>query len=46
MNELISGTLAPQFGDESSECKDQSWFKVQAVPAFRFDWCKMFTPAP
>jgi hypothetical protein len=30
--ELVSGMPAPQFGDE-----DQSWFKVQAVPVFRFD---------
>jgi hypothetical protein len=33
----------PQFGDESSECEAQSWFKVQAVPVFHFDWCKMFS---
>jgi hypothetical protein len=23
------------------ECEDQSWFKVQAVPVFRFDSCKI-----
>jgi hypothetical protein len=28
------------------ECKDQSWFKVQAVPVFRFGWCKMFSSTP
>jgi hypothetical protein len=27
------------------ECEDQSWFKVQAIPVFCFDWCKMF-PCP
>jgi hypothetical protein len=25
------------------ECADQSWFKVQEVPMFRFDRCKMFS---
>jgi hypothetical protein len=24
------------------ECEDQSWFDVQAVPVFHFDWCKLF----
>jgi hypothetical protein len=24
------------------ECEDQNGFKVQAVPEFRFDWCKVF----
>jgi hypothetical protein len=28
-------------GTNPRECRDQSWFKVQAVPAFRFDCCKM-----
>jgi hypothetical protein len=28
------------------ECEDQSWFKVQAFPVFRFYWCKMFLCAP
>jgi hypothetical protein len=28
----------PQFGGTNlRECEDQSWFKVQAVPVFRFD---------
>jgi hypothetical protein len=43
INELVSGMPAPQFGDESSEGEDQSWFKVQAVPVFRFDRYKMFS---
>jgi hypothetical protein len=36
MSELVSGMPVPQFRDETS-CEDQSWFKVQAVPVFRFD---------
>jgi hypothetical protein len=39
MPELVCGMLVPQFGDESLGCEDQSWFKVQAVPVFRFDLC-------
>jgi hypothetical protein len=31
MIELVSGISSPQFGEESCECEDQSWFKVQAV---------------
>jgi hypothetical protein len=38
MIELVPGLPAPQSGDESSECEDQIWFKVQAVPpVFWFD---------
>jgi hypothetical protein len=37
MIELVSGMPAPQFGDESYECEDQSWFMVKADPVFRFD---------
>jgi hypothetical protein len=33
-------------GTNVRECEDQSWFKVQAVPVFRFDWCKMFSRSP
>jgi hypothetical protein len=28
------------------ECEDQSWFNVQAVPVFRFDWCKVSSHTP
>jgi hypothetical protein len=37
MVELVSGKPASSFEDKSRECEDQSWFKVQAVPVFRFD---------
>jgi hypothetical protein len=30
-------------GTNLREWEDQSWLKVQAVPVFRFDWCKMPT---
>jgi hypothetical protein len=33
-------------GTNLRECEDQSWFKVQAVPVFRFDWYKVFSRAP
>jgi hypothetical protein len=33
----VSGKPAPQFGDDLREREDQSWFKVQAIPVFRFD---------
>jgi hypothetical protein len=33
-------------GTNLRECEDQSWFKVQAVPVFRFDWCKIFSLTP
>jgi hypothetical protein len=33
-------------GTNLRECEDQSWFKVQAVPVFRFDWYKMFSHTP
>jgi hypothetical protein len=41
--ELVTGMSAPQFRDEFRECEDQSWIKVQAVPVFRSEWCKMFS---
>jgi hypothetical protein len=28
-------------GTNLRECEDQSWFKLQAVPVFPFDWYKM-----
>jgi hypothetical protein len=31
-------------GTNLRECEDQSWFKVQAVPVFRFDGCMMLEP--
>jgi hypothetical protein len=38
MIKLASGIPAPEFEDEISvECEDQSCFKVQAVPVFRFN---------
>jgi hypothetical protein len=37
MTELVSGMPAPQLGTNLRECEDQSCFKVQAVPVFRFD---------
>jgi hypothetical protein len=43
MTELVSGIPAPQFRDESSWMRDQSWFKVQAIPVFRFDWRKILS---
>jgi hypothetical protein len=37
MTELVSGMPEPQFGRTNlRECEDQTWFKVQAVPVFRF----------
>jgi hypothetical protein len=33
-------------GTNLRECKDQSWFKVPAVPVFRFNLCKMFPRNP
>jgi hypothetical protein len=39
--ELVSDLPAPQFGDEG-----RSRFKVQAVPAFRFDLCKVRSHTP
>jgi hypothetical protein len=29
-------------GTNLRECEDQSWFKVQAVPAFRFEYLRCF----
>jgi hypothetical protein len=34
------------YGTNLREWDDQSWFKVQAVPVFRIDWCKMFSRTP
>jgi hypothetical protein len=33
-------------GTNLRECEDQSWLKVQAVPVFRFDYCKMSSRTP
>jgi hypothetical protein len=33
-------------GANLRECEDQSWFKIQAVPVFRFDLCKMYSYTP
>jgi hypothetical protein len=41
--ELVSGLLAPP---NPRECEDHSWIKVQAVPVFRFDSCKMSARTP
>jgi hypothetical protein len=30
-------------GKKLCECQSQIWFKIQAVPVFRFDLCKMFS---
>jgi hypothetical protein len=35
--ELVSGMQDVNSGTDLRECEDQSWFKVQAVPVFRFD---------
>jgi hypothetical protein len=43
MIELVSGDEHPNSGTNLRECDDQSWFKVQAVPVFRSDLCKMFS---
>jgi hypothetical protein len=32
ISELVSGIQEPQLGDESCECEDQNWSKIQAVP--------------
>jgi hypothetical protein len=37
MIEFVSGIPASQFEDNLREYMDQSWFKVQVVPVFRFD---------
>jgi hypothetical protein len=39
MTELVSGMPAAQLGTNLRECEDQSWFKVQVVPVFRFFAC-------
>jgi hypothetical protein len=33
-------------GTNLRECEDQSWFKVQTVPVFHFDPCKVFSSTP
>jgi hypothetical protein len=46
---LLSLFLACQHlssGTNLREWDDQSWVKVQAVPLFRFDWCKIFFSFP
>jgi hypothetical protein len=46
MNELVSGVPAAQFETNLRECEDQNWLKVQAVPVFRFELCKMISRTP
>jgi hypothetical protein len=46
MTELVSGMPASQLGANLRECEDQSLFKVQAVPVFRFDLFKKFSRTP
>jgi hypothetical protein len=46
MNEPVSGMPAPNSGRNLRECEDQSWLKLQAVPVFRFECCKMFSRTP
>jgi hypothetical protein len=41
MIELVSGMQHHNSGMNHREYEDQSWFKVQVVPVFRFDRCKM-----
>jgi hypothetical protein len=36
MTELVSGCQHLNWGTNLRECEDQSWFKVQAVPVYRF----------
>jgi hypothetical protein len=33
-------------GTNLRECEVKSWFNVQAVPVFRFDWLKIFSRSP
>jgi hypothetical protein len=33
-------------GTNLRECEDQGWFKVEAVPVFRFDGCQTFSLIP
>jgi hypothetical protein len=45
----LSSFLACQHlssGTNLRECEDRSWFKVQALPVFRFDWYNMFSCTP
>jgi hypothetical protein len=46
MTELVSRMPAPQFGDESSWVRGSELIQGQAVPVFRYDWCKMSSRAP
>jgi hypothetical protein len=41
MIELVSGCQYLNLGINLREGEDQSLFTVQAVPLFRYDWCKM-----
>jgi hypothetical protein len=43
MTELVSANQHLNSGTNLRECEDQSWFKVQAFPVFRSDWCKTFS---
>jgi hypothetical protein len=43
---LFLACLHLNSGTNLRECEDQSWFKVQAVPVFRFDWRKMSSRTP
>jgi hypothetical protein len=46
VNEWLSLFLACQHlssGKNLRECENQSWFKVQVVPVFRFDWYTKFS---
>jgi hypothetical protein len=45
MTEPVSGCQRLNSGTNLRECEDQSRFKVQAVPVFRFDRCKMSSRA-
>jgi hypothetical protein len=39
---LLLGRQYPSSGTNLRECEDQSRFKVQGVPVFRFDRCEVF----
>jgi hypothetical protein len=40
--ELVSGEPNLTSGTTLHECEDQSWFKVQSAPVYRFDSCTLF----
>jgi hypothetical protein len=46
VNDMISACQHLNSGTNLGECEVQSWFKVQATPAVRFDWFKMFSRTP